>query len=99
MRCPRCGLINPSSAKRCDCGYDFQTQSVEQPYKAAPAEVAGSTGAGVAAGFFGGILGLALVLSLAKGRDTKRGAWIGFAAGLFLGVVGVLGRVIAAGSR
>ena len=32
MECPRCGLINPDSAQRCDCGYDFQTQTVERPY-------------------------------------------------------------------
>ena len=23
QRCPRCGLVNPSSAKRCDCGRSF----------------------------------------------------------------------------
>src|SRR5438105_3443638 len=24
MDCPRCGLINPPTALRCDCGHDFQ---------------------------------------------------------------------------
>ncbi len=24
MDCPKCGLINPESAERCDCGYDFR---------------------------------------------------------------------------
>lgn len=23
MNCPNCGLVNPSEASRCDCGYDF----------------------------------------------------------------------------
>ena len=23
MRCPRCGLINPNDALKCDCGYNF----------------------------------------------------------------------------
>ena len=23
--CPKCGLINPSDAQRCDCGYEFET--------------------------------------------------------------------------
>lgn len=26
VKCPHCGLINPRSAERCDCGYDFTTQ-------------------------------------------------------------------------
>ncbi len=25
--CPQCGLVNPSSAIMCDCGYSFQTGS------------------------------------------------------------------------
>ncbi len=24
--CPECTLINPDTAKRCDCGYDFETK-------------------------------------------------------------------------
>ncbi len=32
MNCPQCGLINPESAQRCDCGYDFQSQTVKTPY-------------------------------------------------------------------
>ena len=31
MNCPRCGLINPETAERCDCGYDFIGKSVEKP--------------------------------------------------------------------
>ena len=30
--CPKCGLVNPPSAQRCDCGYDFVSRSVEQSY-------------------------------------------------------------------
>lgn len=30
--CPSCGLVNPSSAERCDCGYDFPSgQREEEP--------------------------------------------------------------------
>lgn len=32
MKCPRCGLFNPDSAERCDCGYDFKTGTVEKSY-------------------------------------------------------------------
>lgn len=30
--CPRCGLANPSTAQRCDCGFDFLSKTIEQPY-------------------------------------------------------------------
>ncbi len=29
MKCPSCGLINPDSALRCDCGYNFDTKTVD----------------------------------------------------------------------
>jgi hypothetical protein len=28
MKCPHCGLLSPESAQWCDCGYDFQTQTM-----------------------------------------------------------------------
>ena len=31
-KCPNCGLWNPPSAIRCDCGFDFAAQSVERPF-------------------------------------------------------------------
>ena len=30
--CPNCQLINPPSALRCDCGYDFETGTMQQSY-------------------------------------------------------------------
>lgn len=32
MECPNCKLVNPPTSMRCDCGYDFQTHTIEQPY-------------------------------------------------------------------
>src|SRR6266581_2209891 len=28
--CPRCGLLNPETAQRCDCGYNFELRTVER---------------------------------------------------------------------
>ena len=28
MECPKCKLINPDNAQRCDCGYDFITKEM-----------------------------------------------------------------------
>jgi hypothetical protein len=32
MKCPGCKLINPDTARRCDCGYDFETKTVERRF-------------------------------------------------------------------
>ena len=43
MDCPKCKLVNPPSAQRCDCGWDFEAKAVKQsflhPPPAPPAEV------------------------------------------------------------
>lgn len=30
--CPRCKLVNPPDAARCDCGYDFQSGKIKTSY-------------------------------------------------------------------
>ncbi|HEX2662041.1 MAG TPA: hypothetical protein VHM93_04340 [Candidatus Acidoferrum sp.] len=45
MNCPGCGLINPGTAQRCDCGYDFINKSIQESYltstpNSAPAKIA-----------------------------------------------------------
>lgn len=54
--------------------------------------VEGTFGGGFAAGFFGGCIGFILVLAIAKGEETKRGAKIGFGIQF---VLGILVRVMA----
>lgn len=57
------------------------------PTEAAAATPEGSLPLGFCAGFFGGLVGLGLALALAKGPATKRGAGIGFACQLVVGLV------------
>jgi len=44
--CPRCRLVNPPEAERCDCGWDFVTQRQESSYLRKAAPVAAGIGAG-----------------------------------------------------
>jgi uncharacterized membrane protein len=32
MDCPNCKLVNPPTAERCDCGYDFKTRTIKESY-------------------------------------------------------------------
>ncbi len=32
MECPHCKLINPPTAQRCDCGYDFPSGQIKESY-------------------------------------------------------------------
>ncbi len=32
LMCPKCHLVNPDSALRCDCGYDFESGTVRESY-------------------------------------------------------------------
>jgi hypothetical protein len=47
----------------------------------------GSFGLGFLAGFFGGCIGFILVMAIAKGPQTKKGAGVGFAIGIVIGAI------------
>ena len=73
LTCPHCGLISPPVAQRCDCGYDFETQTLQKSF--VPAHVLSNTQrlrvgnrymmAGGALGFLG--LGLAFAMAVFAG--------------------------------
>jgi hypothetical protein len=48
--CPKCRLVNPSEAQRCDCGWDFVTGQQERSY-IVPKRVAVGLGLGIAGVF------------------------------------------------
>lgn len=66
--CPKCRLINPPEAERCDCGWDFVSDRQERSYlpkKTAPAAV--GVGAGIVVVYI--LVKIAiLVLHAAAGR-------------------------------
>jgi hypothetical protein len=38
MECPNCRLLNPATAQRCDCGFDFASRTVGRSFLS-PAEL------------------------------------------------------------
>ena len=97
--CPKCRLVNPPSAQRCDCGYDFATRSVEQSY-VAPKENARPDAGPRVVGY--GCLVLAPFLLICgacsavgaanAGLDTPTG--LGMLCGSFLPGLGALGMAV-----
>ena len=82
MECPKCKLVNPPTAMRCDCGYDFQTHTMQKSYLTQRDKQLSRIGAGVA----GALLIAFFVLRLMGVAAAKHS----FALGIFTVVVAAI---------
>jgi hypothetical protein len=85
--CPKCGLMSPGSARRCDCGWDFADEHQSDSYLKGSDGPAGSFGLGFAIGFFAGCPGVVIVHYAMPGIETKRGAMYGFLTGFVTSIL------------
>ena len=71
MDCPNCKLMNPPNATRCDCGYDFQTGTIQQSYLTEREKRLLRPGAGVAGVILGILFLLELILRLTSAAVAR----------------------------
>jgi len=81
MRCPKCGMECLPSERYCDCGYDFQTNTVNEGKRYSPRGIKGLSPTHEAIlwilAIFGGLLGIILSVVVLTGNydpDSKRRA-------------------------
>ena len=101
MECPKCGLLSPDSALRCDCGYDFHTKKLEESYlrgrvkpdggimqKSEAAFSSWVIGFLLSAVLFGTLGGIVLnILSATQASPFQKNAVTGMLGLLFLGSI------------
>ena len=76
MDCPHCKLVNPPTAKRCDCGYDFETKTLESSY--APQRVSKDIKKGlVVIAIYSGLVGMLALISGEPLRLLLAALWAG----------------------
>jgi hypothetical protein len=96
--CPRCGLVNPPTAQRCDCGYDFASRTVQSSYLTGreAARMISPSAAEVVACVVVPVIGLILGLrARARGR-VRAGNTMLAISGVVLGVWGVIRLLVLA---
>ena len=103
MKCPRCGLINPETASRCDCGYNFESKGTGNPNlpttSPPPYSLFDHRAVGVAT-FFGSPLAGSILMALNYRRIGIAGAAARIlVAGIVLtGLLVALGRAVPSGA-
>ena len=91
MQCPKCHLENPSSAARCDCGYDFSSAQMKESFLSESRDqgirntdkLAGwlfLPALGLVLGVVVSVLGLVLAMaeSASSGEVAVEAGWIAF---------------------
>jgi hypothetical protein len=98
QKCPKCGLFNPEIALRCDCGYDFESRTMQKSFVPPPTpEQKRRAGkdrmlAGAVAFLFSSALLIWKIAEAGSGEGvTFRTVWLGLGmvAGAFFFVTGL----------
>ena len=84
MDCPNCKLVNPPTATRCDCGYDFQTHTIERSYLTERDKRLSRTGTGVAGVLLIAYFVLRLMSAAVAKHSLALGVSIGAIAAIFV---------------
>ncbi len=96
QRCARCGLVNPPSARKCDCGYVFASGHMDEPLRVRPARQAGDGAAtrglvAIIVGLISLAIAVAIVwISVARAKHHGGGTYYVATAPLAFGVAMVI---------
>jgi hypothetical protein len=99
--CPKCGLVNPPEAQRCDCGYDFVSQAAKQPRSSTLGQEASASTSQESSGrhlshWASASFGLKMLIASQAGELVAAAmpALLDERPGIALGILGLLASVI-----
>jgi hypothetical protein len=95
-RCPRCGLTNTGTALRCDCGWDFKSQTTARSYVQGALSPAERKKRATDQIFAGTLLIVAGIVLTALTYQSSNGGGVIFYGAIIVGVIKVF-RGLAAG--